>query len=165
MRPRPAQVAEQPGVGEAGLFEQVGEDGQVLEAPLLVDGCGQPASGTAVVGQDSGVNRGGRLERVGEVAEQDALHGLDRKSDGPGVVPPLLSRHGGQAALHGGALRRPGQVARRHRRHRCRRPPGLVGGHHVRGQLSRPRRPSARHLQDPVHRPLLRGLGRPPGGL
>jgi hypothetical protein len=54
MRPRPPQVAEQPRFGESGFFEQVGEDGEVLEAPALVDSLGQAAYGAAVVGQEGG---------------------------------------------------------------------------------------------------------------
>src|SRR5262245_48633515 len=37
VRPRRAQVRQELGVGAAGLFEGVGEDGQAVVGPLLVD--------------------------------------------------------------------------------------------------------------------------------
>src|SRR5262245_20679873 len=41
VRPRRAQVAQQLRAGAAGLFQRVGQDGEAVEVPLLVDAAGE----------------------------------------------------------------------------------------------------------------------------
>src|SRR5262249_367180 len=77
-----AQVVEQVAVVEAGFLEHVGQDGEVVEGPVVVDGAGDAQGPRGVVAQPAEVE-GDRAERVakdvaGEVALHDALglHGL-----------------------------------------------------------------------------------------
>ena len=44
VRPRPAAVVEDVGVVAAGVFEGIGEDGQVLEPPFVLEGLRDPSA-------------------------------------------------------------------------------------------------------------------------
>jgi hypothetical protein len=46
--PRPSEMAQQVGVGAAGFFQGVGEDGQVMEGPFIVDATGDDRYGASV---------------------------------------------------------------------------------------------------------------------
>jgi hypothetical protein len=53
-------VAEDGGVGAAGVLQGVGEDGEAVEGPLLVDGRGELGDGAAVPREDGGGESGQR---------------------------------------------------------------------------------------------------------
>jgi hypothetical protein len=63
-------VTEDVGVGAAGLYQGVGEDGQAVEGPLVVDGLGQPGNRAVIPGQPGWFN-GHRAKRVAEEVSQN----------------------------------------------------------------------------------------------
>ena len=105
MRPAAAQVAQDVGVGAAGLLQGVGQDGQAVEGPLLVDRRGEFGDRAALSRQPGGA-RGERPEGVADDAAEQAglglfLGGPDRVGGGrqPLGVPPLGQVHRVVAAV------------------------------------------------------------------
>src|SRR5262245_37664398 len=70
-----AEMTQDIGIVAAGLLEGVGEDGEALEVPAVVDGVGEPADGAAVPRQEWGRQACGAEGVAGDVAEEVRLAG------------------------------------------------------------------------------------------
>src|SRR5262249_4793655 len=70
MLTRLTAVAEDVGVGAAGLLQGVGQDGQAVAGSPVVDGLGQPGNRAVIPGQPRWFNRH-RVKRVAEEVSQN----------------------------------------------------------------------------------------------
>src|SRR5262249_31770930 len=80
-------------VGTAGGFQGVGQDGQVVEGPVVVAGLGEPGDGAVPPGEP-GSGDGGGAEGVAEdTAEQPVRGSADFPYRQPGLPRPVRRRN------------------------------------------------------------------------
>jgi hypothetical protein len=86
--PWSAAVAKDVRVGTTGFFQSVRQDGQVLEAAVIVDGLGNVGRGAVVPLQPGGVKPDWAEGVVEEVVEQITSRAASRKRENPSRTAP-----------------------------------------------------------------------------
>src|SRR5262249_6341113 len=99
MFPRLPAVVQDVPVGIAGLFQGIGQDGQMVKGPVFIDGLGHPGQGPILPGQPAGI-KGHRPEGVTDNVPEKV--GLGSTLDLAVILPYHFTDHmSGGSAAHG----------------------------------------------------------------